>query len=81
MDVRATSAVKPLDYPRDFLRFCEESEWIERNPAKAIKPSRCEYRMLPASRSDAVKPRRKAEGAPQNTSATPTERESKNLNE
>ena len=23
---------------RGFLRFCEESEWIERNPAKAIKP-------------------------------------------
>jgi site-specific recombinase XerD len=34
----ATSAVKRLEYLREFLRFCEESEWIERNPAKAIKP-------------------------------------------
>ena len=34
----ATSAVKRLEYLRGFLRFCEESEWIERNPAKAIKP-------------------------------------------
>src|SRR5687767_6765986 len=33
-----TSAVKRLEYLRGFLRFCEESEWIERNPAKAIKP-------------------------------------------
>ena len=36
----ATSAVKRLEYLRGFLRFCEESEWIERNPAKAIKPPR-----------------------------------------
>ncbi len=34
----ATSAVKRLEYLRGFLRFCEESEWIGRNPAKAIKP-------------------------------------------
>lgn len=34
----ATSAVKRLEYLRGFLRFCEESEWIERNPAKAIRP-------------------------------------------
>ena len=34
----ATSAVKRLEYLRGFLRFCEESEWIDRNPAKAIKP-------------------------------------------
>lgn len=34
----ATSAVKRLEYLRGFLRFCEESEWIERNPARAIKP-------------------------------------------
>lgn len=34
----ATSAVKRLEYLRGFLRFCEESEWIARNPAKAIKP-------------------------------------------
>lgn len=34
----ATSAVKRLEYLRGFLRFCEESEWIQRNPAKAIKP-------------------------------------------
>jgi len=32
------SAVKRLEYLRGFMRFCEESEWIERNPAKAIKP-------------------------------------------
>jgi len=36
----ATSAVKRLEYLRGFLRFCEESEWIERNPAKAIRPPR-----------------------------------------
>ena len=36
----ATSAVKRLEYLRRFLRFCEESEWIERNPAKAIRPPR-----------------------------------------
>ena len=34
----ATSAVKRLEYLRGFLRFCEESEWIQRNPARAIKP-------------------------------------------
>jgi integrase len=34
----ATSAVKRLEYLRGFLRFCEESEWVERNPAKAIRP-------------------------------------------
>ena len=34
----ATSAVKRLEYLRGFLRFCQESEWIERNPAAAIKP-------------------------------------------
>lgn len=34
----AISAVKRLEYLRGFMRFCEESEWIERNPAKAIKP-------------------------------------------
>lgn len=33
----AISAVKRLEYLRGFLRFCEESEWIDRNPAKAIK--------------------------------------------
>jgi len=34
----ATSAVKRLEYLRGFMRFCQESEWIERNPAAAIKP-------------------------------------------
>ena len=40
----ATSAVKRLEYLRGFLRFCEESEWIERNPATAIKPPRVTQR-------------------------------------
>ena len=40
----ATSAVKRLEYLRGFLRFCEESEWIERNPAKAIKPPKVTHK-------------------------------------
>ena len=40
----ATSAVKRLEYLRGFLRFCEESEWIERNPAKAIKPPKVSHK-------------------------------------
>jgi integrase/recombinase XerD len=36
----AASAASIVVYLRGFLRFCEESEWIERNPAKAIKPPR-----------------------------------------
>ncbi len=40
----ATSAVKRLEYLRGFLRFCEESEWIARNPAKAIKPPKVTQR-------------------------------------
>jgi site-specific recombinase XerD len=34
----ATSSVKRLEYLRGFMRFCHESDWIDRNPAKAIKP-------------------------------------------
>lgn len=49
----ATSAVKRLEYLRGFLRFCEESEWIERNPAKAIKPPKVSQKpTLPFEESD-----------------------------
>jgi integrase/recombinase XerD len=34
----ATSSVKRLEYLRGFMRFCHESDWIDRNPARAIKP-------------------------------------------
>src|SRR5687767_7297169 len=39
-----TWAFTRLEYLRGFLRFCEESEWIQRNPAKAIKPPKVTHR-------------------------------------
>lgn len=52
----ATSSVKRLEYLRGFLRFCEESEWIERNPAKAIRPPKVVQKpTLPFEESDLVR--------------------------
>lgn len=38
------SAVKRLEYLRAFLRFCNESEWIESNPAQTLKQTKVTYR-------------------------------------
>lgn len=52
----ATSAVKRLEYLRGFLRFCEESEWIDRNPAKAIKPPKVtQSPTLPFDEQDVIR--------------------------
>jgi integrase/recombinase XerD len=32
-----TSTAKRLEFLRSFFRFCEDSGWIEKNPAKAVK--------------------------------------------
>jgi hypothetical protein len=37
----ALSTVKRLEYLRSFLRFCQDSGWIESNPAMVLKPPRC----------------------------------------
>lgn len=34
------TASRNLERLRNFFRFCEDARWIERNPAKAVKPPR-----------------------------------------
>jgi integrase len=38
----ARTAVKTLERLRSFLKFCVESEWLDKNPAAAIKPGKVE---------------------------------------
>jgi site-specific recombinase XerD len=40
----ALSAVKRLEYLRSFLRFCQDSGWIESNPAMVLKPPKVSQR-------------------------------------
>lgn len=40
----ALSAVKRLEYLRGFLRFCQDSGWIESNPAMVLKPPKVTQR-------------------------------------
>jgi integrase/recombinase XerD len=49
----ALSAVKRLEYLRSFLRFCQDSGWIESNPAMVLKPPKVTHRpTLPFEDSD-----------------------------
>ena len=38
------SAVKRLEYLRAFLRFCNESGWVESNPAQTLKQTKVTHR-------------------------------------
>jgi site-specific recombinase XerD len=40
----ALSAVKRLEYLRGFLRFCNDSGWIDANPAMLLKPPKVTHR-------------------------------------
>jgi len=40
----ALSAVKRLEYLRSFLRYCQDSGWIESNPAMLLKPPKVTLR-------------------------------------
>jgi integrase/recombinase XerD len=40
----ALSAVKRLEYLRGFLRFCQDSGWIDSNPAMLLKPPKVSQR-------------------------------------
>jgi site-specific recombinase XerD len=40
----ALSAVKRLEYLRSFLRFCQDSGWIDSNPAMVLKPPKVSQR-------------------------------------
>lgn len=40
----ALSAVKRLEYLRSFLRFCQDSGWLDSNPAMALKPPKVSSR-------------------------------------
>jgi site-specific recombinase XerD len=35
-------AAKTLERLRSFFNFCLDSDWIEKNPAKALKPAKVE---------------------------------------
>ena len=49
----ALSSVKRLEYLRGFLRFCEDSGWIETNPARLLKPPKVTQRpTLPFEESE-----------------------------
>jgi integrase/recombinase XerD len=49
----ALSAVKRLEYLRSFLRFCQDSGWIDSNPAMVLKPPKVTQRpTLPFEDSD-----------------------------
>ena len=52
----ARTAVKALERLRSFFKFCTESEWLEKNPAKAIKPGKVEDAdVLPFSQPEVEK--------------------------
>ena len=52
----ARTAVKTLERLRSFLKFCVEWEWLDKNPAKAIKPGKVEdAEILPFSQSEVDK--------------------------
>lgn len=40
--LNARSAAKTLERLRSFFKFCQDSDWIEKNPAKAIKAGKVE---------------------------------------
>jgi|HubBroStandDraft_2_1064218.scaffolds.fasta_scaffold13916_3 integrase/recombinase XerD len=40
--LNARTSAKALERLRSFFKFCQESDWIEKNPAKAIKPGKVE---------------------------------------
>jgi integrase len=52
----ARTAVKTLERLRSFLKFCVESEWLDKNPARAIKPGKVEdAEVLPFSQPEVDK--------------------------
>lgn len=52
----ARTAVKTLERLRSFLKFCVESEWLDKNPAKAIKPGKVDdAEVLPFSQPEVDK--------------------------
>jgi len=52
----ARTAAKTLERLRSFLKFCVESEWLDKNPAVAIKPSKVEdAEVLPFSQPEVDK--------------------------
>jgi integrase/recombinase XerD len=52
----ARTAVKTLERLRSFLKFCVESEWLDNNPAVAIKPGKVEdAEVLPFSQPEVDK--------------------------
>jgi site-specific recombinase XerD len=40
--LNARTAAKTLERLRSFFNFCLDSDWIEKNPAKALKPAKVE---------------------------------------
>ena len=56
------SARKRLEYLRSFFRFCQDSGWVDRNPAMAVKSSKVEQNpTLPFTRRGSrAHPRRRA---------------------
>jgi site-specific recombinase XerD len=40
--VRAAVGPQVLEYLRSFFRFCQDSGWVDRNPAMAVKSSKVE---------------------------------------
>ncbi len=49
----ALSAVKRLEYLRSFLRFCQDSSWIDSNAAMVLKPPKVTHRpTLPFENAD-----------------------------
>lgn len=52
----ALSAVKRLEYLRGFLRFCQDSGWIDTNPAMLLKPPKITHRpTLPFEDAEVVR--------------------------
>jgi site-specific recombinase XerD len=42
--ILGASALKRLEYMRSFLRFCNDSGWIDSNPAMLVKPPTVAHR-------------------------------------
>ena len=54
--VRNLTALKKLEYLRAFLRFAQENEWIQANPARKIKnPKVTQHPTMPFTREEVIR--------------------------
>ncbi|MEE8177497.1 MAG: phage integrase SAM-like domain-containing protein, partial [Acidobacteriota bacterium] len=54
--VRNLTALKKLEYLRAFLRFAQENEWIQANPARKIKNPKVTHRpTMPFTREEMIR--------------------------